>query len=225
MEGTPADLTTYADGNQLHDHTYYGRGCSNTWGTDGDGGSITPCADSDAGGRYVKTADNETQKNGTYYNFQAATVGTGAAMTTDKSDSPDTLCPLGWQMPYSGTVGDYDDKSRTWNHLFKLYSIRFSNGSSADVDKVNSYPLSYIYAGFFHWSSGRFYHQGSRDYYWSSTLANDTAAYYLDMWPTGVRPSDKLNKLTGSTVRCVNNFCIPYRRHGGRNPCRSNYLC
>ena len=63
MEGNPADLTVYKDSGtnyQIHDHTYYGRGCKNSWGTDGLGGSQTPCADSDAGGRFLKTADNET---------------------------------------------------------------------------------------------------------------------------------------------------------------------
>ena len=85
MAGIPADLTVYADSNVSHDHTYYGRGCSNGWGTSGEDGSQTPCADSDAGGQYVVTADGETQKTGTFYHFQAATVGTGYDLTTDNA--------------------------------------------------------------------------------------------------------------------------------------------
>ncbi|MBR2600722.1 hypothetical protein IKE07_01105, partial [Candidatus Saccharibacteria bacterium] len=72
MAGTPTDLTIYTDTDVTHSHTYIGNGCS------GGDGSITPCET-----RIVKTADDEDQKNGTYYNFQAGTSGAGAAVTTD----------------------------------------------------------------------------------------------------------------------------------------------
>ena len=206
MEGTPADLTTHTDGNQLHDHTYYGRGCSNAWGTDGEGGSQTPCADSDAGGRYVKTADNETQKNGTYYHFQAATSGTGATVSTANANSPDTFCPLGWQMPYSGTGGDYYDKSRSWNKLFTEYNITFGDGTAKDATKIKSYPFSYVYSGLYHWVKGRLYTQSSNGYYWSPTVVSNTSAYRLATWSSVVRPAYTDTKASGYAVRCVTRY-------------------
>ena len=196
-------MTVYIDGNATHDHTYYGRGCKNGWGTDGDGGSITPCPDSDAGGRYVKTADNETQKNGTYYNFQAATVGAGGAMATDKTDSSYTFCPLGWQLPYSGTGGDYDDKSRSWNHLFKSYGLHIGDGTATDATKVKSYPFSYVYSGNYIWYTGRLYDQSSNGYYWSSTVVSSTNAYVLLTWSSVVSPAYTYNKARGYTIRRV----------------------
>ena len=201
-------MTVNIDSNISHDHTYYGRGCSNGWGTSGEGGSQTPCADSDAGGRYVKTADNETQKNGTYYNFQAATVGSGGAMDTDKTDSSYTFCPLGWQLPYSGTGGDYDDKSKTWNHLFKSYGLHIGDGTATDATKVKSYPFSYVYSGYYVWSTGRLYDQSIRVLYWSSTVVSSTVAYYLYTWSSGVRPAGTNSKAGGSAVRCVLIFSI-----------------
>ena len=210
MEGTPANMTMapYKDGTLTNDHSYYGKGCKNSWGTSGEGGSQTPCADSDAGGRYVKTADNETQKNGTYYNFQAATVGAGGAMATDKTDSSYTFCPLGWQLPYSGTGGDYDDKSKSWNHLFKSYSLHIGEGTStsADATKVKSYPFSYVYSGRYYWATGRLYYQSIDGVYWSSTVVSSTGAYSLYTWSSGVRPANADNKALGNTLRCVLDF-------------------
>ena len=203
VAGNPADLTIYIDSSNAHDHTYYGRGCKNGWGTSGEGGSQTPCADSDAGGRYVKTADNETQKNGTYYNFQAATVGAGGAMATDKTDSPYTFCPLGWQLPYSGTGGDYYDKSRSWKYLFTRYGIGNNNAGSTAFKK---YPLSYINAGEYAVYVGRLFGQRSNSFYgngryWSSTIKTWNA-YGINTWLNALYESDAMYKGHGLPLRC-----------------------
>ena len=216
MAGTPADLTVYRDTSYLHDHTYYGRGCKNSWGISGESGSQTPCIDSDAGGRYVTTADGETQKNGTYYHFQTASVGTGGAMTTDKTESPNTFCPLGWQLPYSGTGGDYDDKSKTWNHLFKSYSLHFGDGTSTDATTVRSYPFSYVNSGAYSWATGLLYLQSDYGRYWSSTLFSDSNVYSLRIGYSNVRPADIISKNFGVAIRCINYLASFHRRHGGR---------
>ena len=196
-------IAPYKDATVTNDHSYYGRGCKNGWGTSGEGGSQTPCADSDAGGRYVKTADNETQKNGTYCNFQAATVGAGGAMATDKTDSSYTFCPLGWQLPYSGTGGDYYDKSRSLRKLFDTYSITYDDGGVTQVNKVRSYPFSFIYSGSYHWTTGRLYYLEVTGRYWTGSVINTTGAYRLNIWPTIIRPSDTDSKNNGLALRCA----------------------
>ncbi len=198
VEGNPADLTVYRDSDVTHDHTYIGNGCS------GGDGSITPCET-----RIVKTADDETQKNGTYYHYQASTSGSGGSISTDKTDVPDTFCPLGWQLPYSGTAGDYDDKSKSWNHLFKTYSLHIADGTTTDATKVKSYPFSYVYSGNYYWGTGRLYRQSNSGFYWSSTVVSSTNAYFLDTWSSAVRPADTANKVGGYAVRCANYFSIP----------------
>ena len=206
MAGNPADLTIYKDngaGWTTRDHTYYGRGCSNGWGTDGNGGSQTPCADSDAGGRFLKTADNEILKNGTYMNYQAATAGTGGAITTNNTDSSDTFCPLGWQLPYSGTGGDYYNKSRSWRSLFTTYNISFNDGSAADAVKIKSYPFSNIHSGAFYWLTGRLFFQSTRGLYWPSTSNSSTNGYALATWIAFIRPADSDSKALGFTLRCT----------------------
>ena len=214
MAGTPADLTVNIDNTISHDHAYYGRGCSNAWGTDGLGGSATPCPDSNAGGRFIKTADNETQKNGTLFNYQAATSGSGGSITTDKADTPDTFCPLGWQMPYGGTGGVYYDKSKSWNYLFNEYSIT-NNQSSAT--KAKSYPLSFIIGGSYHWGTGLLNDRGVRGEMWSSTFEEKYFAYKPAFTDTNVYEQLHEYRNYGAPIRSVCLLVFLHRRHGGRN--------
>ena len=157
VEGTDVK-TGNTDSNTGHDHTYYGNGCPNDWGTDGDGGSNKSCST-----RIIGTRDGENQKTGTLYDLQAATSGTnGSAPTGDLT--PDTFCPLGWQLPYGGTGGDYYDKSRSWEYLFNEYSL--GSGVSG-ANAVRSYPMSYILPGVYNWITGLLYFQDRNGYYWS----------------------------------------------------------
>ena len=194
-------MTVYKDdqtGYELRDHTYYGNGCSKSEYPEGETGSITPCST-----RIVQDGNGESQKNGTYYHFQAATVGTGGAMAIENTNSPDTFCPLGWQLPYSGTGGDYYDKSRSWNYLFDTYGISYNPSGASEVAKVKSYPLSYVFSGIFFWIRGQLSLQDSDGYYWSSTIANSTTAYDHNTWATVIRPSSTYAKGGGMALRCV----------------------
>ena len=191
VEGT--NVYQYRDEYISHDHSFYGNGCPNEWGTDGDGGSTVACLT-----RIVKTYDNEDQKNGTIYNTQGSTVGTGRAILTDNTDSPDTFCPLGWQLPYSGTGGDYYDKSKSWNYLFGRYSF-----SSLIYEKAMSYPFSYIQSGYYNWLEGRLFFQNSIGRYWASTISGEGAQYRLLVTGTDFSTNYTSLKSYGSNLRCV----------------------
>ena len=174
-------------------------GCSNEWGpSDGSGGSDIPCET-----RIIETADGEFQKNGTIYNFQASTNGTGGAISDDNSNSSDTFCPLGWQLPYSGTGGDYYDKSRSWYYLFNVYDIAFNDGDRPDAAKIKSYPFSYVYSGTIRWTLGKLFNQTNGGYYWSSTVGDSGHGYTMSTWLTAIRPNLTESKNYGEAVRCV----------------------
>ena len=199
MEGRPNDLRVYIDTNVTHDHTYYGNGCGP------DIGSTTPCST-----RIVQTNDGENQKNGTYYHFQAATVGTGGTIASENANSPDTFCPLGWQLPYSGTGGDYYDQSKSWKYLYDFY-----------IDKEDLhfyvYPHSYIRSGFFGWEAGYVTNQFLTGNFWSNTIKNDTNAFRINTSNTPSELYGTVTKLFGFTLRCTKFLASNHRRHGGRN--------
>ena len=178
------------DDDPTHDHTYYGNGCPNQWMVTDD----RPCTT-----RIVKDKNNEDQKNGTYYNFAASSSGTGGTITADNTNSPDTFCPLGWQLPYSGTGGDYYNKSRSWAFLLTKYE----NGLAG----FPYYPFSYVFSGFYYWASGygKAYDMTYGGTYWSLTNSNSTNAYRANLWNNGgdISGSSRGGKNYGSTLRCV----------------------
>ena len=166
MAGDPADLSVYVASDVNHDLTYYGNGCF------GIPGSFTPCES-----RIVTTSDGEDLEIGTYYHFQAATAGSGgASLATDNTNAPDTFCPLGWQMPYGGTGGDYYDKSRSWRFLFNTY-----NYGNDDVNAVLSYPISEIRSGNMD-SAGHLNRMTQVLNHWTITNEQSIKAYKVDVW-------------------------------------------
>ena len=176
-----------------HDYTYYGNGCP---GEAADGGSTKACST-----RIIATHDGENLNGGTYYNFHAVSSGNAVTTATENANTPDTFCPLGWQLPYSGTGGDYYDKSRSWRYLLTRYSI--VGESPSDSNTIRSYPFSYISAGMYNNSLGVFYLQGGMGFYWSQTAKNYGYGYRLNTHPDYVRSSVENIKAGSASVRCV----------------------
>ena len=191
VEGT--NILKYATANDSF--TYYGNGCPNTWDDSkpGHGGSSEACST-----RIVSTFDGENQKNGTYFTFNAAASGSGGtSLATNNANSPDTFCPLGWQMPYGGTGGDYYDKSKSMNFLFDSYNLD-SHTVSDRVNMLRSYPIVISPSGVMNFGVGRLFYQGVGNYYWTATNATDTSAY----WFVSARV-EATGKTTATPIRCI----------------------
>ena len=171
--------------------TYYGNGC-----TPG-AGSTKPCQT-----RLVTTQDDEIQKNGTYYNFQAATAGSGASLTADNAQASDTFCPLGWQLPYGGTDGDYYNQSKSWIGFLNSYELTNNTSSS---QTLRSYPISYVMSGGLDMWSGKLYNQGQSGMYHSPSNADSNHDYryiFGTAWIIITRDDLVITKHYGYPVRC-----------------------
>ena len=194
MAGNPADLTVYIDSNRANDHTYYGNG--------GYGGATTP-----GSSRIATTKDNEDQINGVYYNFKAATSGTGDSISTDNTNSPDTFCPLGWQMPYGGSGGDYYNKSRSWKYLLTSYGFNFEESSTG----ITSYPISLVLSGYFLWRTAKLFSLNESATYHSETNTNNNGSYRIIVNKNGwssMSTGGGHEKTEGHAIRCSSKFSI-----------------
>ena len=206
MEGTDIN-TGYADGDVNHDHTFYGNGCSNPFDTtkpdEGYGGATKAC-DS----RTITTTDNETQSEGTNYSFQAITAGSGGSgVTTTNLVIPDSFCPLGWQVPYGGTGGDYYDQSKSVRYLFTVYSTYNGN-----FDNVSRYPMSLVKSGDYRFQLARYFEKSRIMHEWTNTNSGINTGFRI--YNTTAQYSD--GKSLGLTVRCVLGISNLKAPHGIR---------
>ena len=196
MEGT--DVSVYKDTNKDHDHTYYGNGCEVNWNV----GSTTACSS-----RIDRTNDNEDLVIGTYYASQAATSGSsGTNITTQFELFKDTFCPIGWQLPYGGTGGDYYDKSKSIRFLLSTYSYEPSDTRYGT--KVRSYPFSFIRSGNYRWNTGMLFSQARDGDYWSINNKDAYAAYQFDVGGAQYFVERTVGKEYGQAVRCVYKISI-----------------
>ena len=209
MEGT--DVYQYKDLDWGHDHSYYGNGCPNEWtDSSGESGSAHSCST-----RVIKLYNYEELLNGTYFNYKGLTAGDQNGR--DNANSPDSFCPLGWQVPYGGTGGDYYDKSKSLKYLLNTYGY---GADQTGQEGIIKYPLSNTYAGYYHWNSGRLYYQEILSNL-STLTTNAGDKYYLsEIYSPDHFTQLSFKKALGSTIRCVNYFSIPHRRHDGRKSCR-----
>ncbi len=176
-------LANYKDNDMAHEHTYFGNGGSTTVGTS----------------YQTTTYDGETQKIGTYYNFQAATIGTGASLSTDGDQAPDSFCPNGWQLP----IGNTQDVNKAFQKLLNSYNIT-SNAAGSIV--ARSYPPSYIFSGHYHWGEGRIYNIGYDARWQTNTVWGEDNTYTLYIGGNGIVPNGVLDMLTGLPLRCVSTY-------------------
>ena len=190
MEG---DDISEIDSDYVHDHTYYGNGCPS------ESGSSISCST-----RLINTFDGETQETGTSYDYQAVATGSAPTIVTvDNTLSPDTFCPLGWQMPYSGSGGDYYNKSKSLKYLYDYYGITDSSSSTA----VLSYPFSYVKSGYYLWLNGRTYHLDRSGYYWTTIVNSGGGSYSIGITSI-IRFAVTNNRAHGFPIRCVYHFSI-----------------
>ncbi len=189
---TLSNLANYQDTDYTHEHTYFGNG-------NGPSGSLTT-----VGTTYQTTTyDGEAQKIGTYYNFQAATIGTGAALTDDGEQAPDSFCPNGWQL----AIGGNQNTNKAFKALLSSYSIANNNtGSIAG----RSYPLSYLLSGNYYWYYGRLSHLGSYGNWWSNTIEGGGRAYYLTIGEDGIYADDNYGMDLGFPLRCVSTYLCTF---------------
>ena len=210
IDGTVAgtDVSVYRDGNINHDHTYFGNSCSiaERGGADSEHKmSQTSCST-----RIISTTQSgsDPQYIGVYYNYFAATTGSGGTtLSTDNTNAPDSFCPLGWQLPYSGTGGDYYDKSKSWNYL---------NSAYPSTHRRKNYPISLIFSGHFNWDNGSagtgLFWLEVNGYIWSSTIYSVNQAYWADINGGAFDILvNKPGKTNGPTLRCV-KFLVSFSR-------------
>ena len=149
-----------------------------------------------AAGSPTNTGDEYLwEKNGNYYNWYAATAGTGKTTVTSKT-LYDSICPKGWMLP--GSAGkSYRDL------LYVAYEIPYSNTGFSQ--KITSTPFNFLYSGEFYYDTDAFRLYGNYGYY-IVPIANTNASYPNNLKLAADSYSDTDSTFTkgdGLPIRCV----------------------
>ena len=133
---------------------------------------------------------------GNYYQWNAATAGTGESATSDGTNATDSICPKGWRLPSRGS------SSTTGNEFYELTNTAYGITSSADgANSLRKSPLYFVPAGYV--ISGSLNHAGYEGSYWPSTAYSSTVAYDLYFNSGHVDPSNSNPRYGGFSVRCL----------------------
>ena len=134
--------------------------------------------------------------NGNYYNWYAATAGSNAENMNDGDEAPQSICPKGWRLPYSG----YNQTgSKSW--LYMLSNSIANYGSNAATSQAMRTDPFYIpRAGDY---DGSVDSAGSVGGYWSSTANGYGSACQLLFYSSYVYPQYGNDAYYGYSVRCV----------------------
>ncbi len=121
---------------------------------------------------------------GNYYNWYAATAGTGTcAMASGNAAS--SICPKGWSLPTGGQGGQFED-------LYDQYP---------SATGFLSAPLNFILSGYRDDGGSQYVDNGG--YYWSSAVYSTYSAYRLYLDKNIASPSYISIKRYGFTIRCT----------------------
>lgn len=140
------------------------------------------------------------ESSGNYYNFYAATAGSGNAKFKH-GDTKDSICPKGWQLPrYSG--------SQSYGNLLSKYGFNGSYSSSLVLA-----PLNFNLSGLYNNVTGMGQDQGGGGFYWTASsynpwnetegAADDTKANILYINTSSIDTKNYAFKTYGYNVRCV----------------------
>ena len=140
------------------------------------------------GGDIARSHDTANTNYGVYYNWYAATAGTGTA-SMSSGEASNSICPAGWRLPSnSGTKSYYSLITTTYKY-------------TTDAELVNN--LGFVYSGYYFYLLGYVLSLGSNGRFWSSTAYSSTNAYILSFSNSLVDPHSTLYKGEGYSVRCV----------------------
>jgi uncharacterized protein (TIGR02145 family) len=139
-------------------------------------------------------ATYDWEKAGNYYNWYAATAGTGASSMTG-SDATASICPKGWRLPSNSGIKSY------YNLITTTYGLASSSDGSL---ALRANPLNFNLSGYYAYYNGAMRGQGSYGYYWSGTAySSATDAYDLLFNTSSIYPQGSFGQGYGFSVRCV----------------------
>ena len=143
---------------------------------------------------------DEHQLVGNYYQWNAATAGTGALVSQKGEDATDSICPKGWQLPtLTGDTSAYNLMT-SYPDIFSGLALEDNNTGTA-TDAAIQDPLFFGYTGLV--LGGAMSDVGQYSSYWLSTAYSEYRAYSFGVAPGMATASGWDSRNDGFSIRCL----------------------
>ena len=143
---------------------------------------------------------DEHQLVGNYYQWNAATAGTGGLVSQKGEDATDSICPKGWQLPtLTGGTSAYNLMT-SYPDIFSGLALEDNNTGTA-TDAAIQDPLFFGYTGIA--DLGAMQRVGKDGIYWLSTLYSEYRAYYFRVALGMATASSWAYRCGGYSIRCL----------------------
>lgn len=158
---------------------------------------------------------------GNYYQYNTATAGTGAALTTTSAGATSSICPKGWMLPTATAGNGFLPLYTPGSFYGLLYSYGYPESSNYSVDVNNradtgilnrgvnaesniaAHPIALVRSGFMSLGSGYLYAAGGHGTLWSQNTQNQSEANANYITDALVYPTYNYFKSNGYPVRCL----------------------
>lgn len=161
-------------------------------------------------------------QRGNYYNWFAATAGSGKSTDLDSTTEAgtiagtnrikagavqDSICPKGWRLPVGGgtAVGKTDGSVKSFYNLVQLYTGKTGAISGATVDTLYGSPMHFVPIGLYDNTTAKLSNVGVWQLYWVDA-ATGTASFAASLYfgDSTVHPGTAGGtKGNGMAIRCV----------------------
>ncbi len=132
---------------------------------------------------------------GNYYQWEAATAGTGVSLTPTTQEVSGSICPKGWKLPAG--------RSSVGGSFYNLV-----NGLNSTT--ITQAPYYFLPSG--RASSGLLWYANSSGTYWSSTAYygyySTEEAFALSFSQSSISPTNTFTRGSGQSVRCMVNGAV-----------------
>ena len=148
--------------------------------------------------------DGNTQYYGTYYNWYAATAGSGTWALTS-GGTKNSVCPKNWNLPKNDSDGSWYDLLYT---KYSFTAIGTATGAPTEAAALLKAPFSIIRSGYYYWShgsvGGRNASRTDNADYWSSYANLSQKAFAFTSYNASFTPQNANGlKTYGFPIRCV----------------------
>ena len=162
---------------------------------------------------YIKANSGYHYHIGSYYNYAAATAGSGIDLISQ--NAVESVCPKGWRLPIGSNYTD----NKSFGHLSDVYGVT----SGANLNTGTALYLQYYAPHFILGGIGN--NDGSSTYYkqtgfyWSASSYSAPHAFYMSFTSSNVSARHSNERYVRANIRCVQGstkkFTIHYNANGG----------